>query len=84
MYDSYTDAARQVHGEVLNLERLFKGPDFRDAAFVEIGEEYARFDVDRSLWPPGLESWPSCFPRLIVGLTTGGSLAGVIGYVVST
>lgn len=65
----------------LSLIRLLTGPEFRDAAFVAIGEPDA---PPPKRWPAGLEQWPSQFPRLFVGLTHGGSLAGVVTYVVHT
>ncbi len=66
----------------LFLNRQLNGPEFRDSAYVAIGDPYEPPPEDR--WPPGLEMWPSSFPRLFVGLTQGGSLAGVFSYVVNT
>ncbi len=65
----------------LALNRLLTGAEFRDAAYVEIGDPDG---PPAKRWPPGLEGWPTQFPRLFVGLTRGGSLAGVITYVVHT
>jgi hypothetical protein len=83
MFESHVDAAKKFL-RVLNLAQFFKGPEFLGAAYVEIGEEYSRHVPEKSLWPNGLESWPCCFPRLLVGLTRGGSLTGLMGYVVAT
>jgi hypothetical protein len=68
----------------LTVARLFQGKAFRDSAYVEIGNYFTDKEVPPSRWTPGLESWPSQYPRLIVGLTQGGSLAGLITYVVNT
>jgi hypothetical protein len=81
--DFHLEAAKQFL-RVLNLARFFEGPEFLDAAYIEIGEEYSRHVPAKSRWPAGLVTWPCCFPRLLVGMTRGGSLAGVIGYVVAT
>lgn len=65
----------------LTLIRLLRGPEFRDAAYVEIGDTKS---PPPKKWPAGLQRWPSQFPRLFLGLTHGGGLAGVITYVVLT
>jgi hypothetical protein len=55
-----------------------------DSAFVRIGDYGALLALDRASYPEGTDS-PGCvFPRLAVGLTRGGSLAGIFGYVVQT
>jgi hypothetical protein len=69
---------------LLQVVRFFRVADFRDAASVEIGDHYHPVRVPKASWPPGLRSWPSCMPRLLVGLTAGGCLAGLIGSVVET
>ena len=73
--------------EIRRLQRLirfFGGPEFRDAAYVEIGDYHHPERVPRDQWPEGMETWPTSLPRLLVGLTLGGSLAGLVGYIVQT
>jgi hypothetical protein len=69
---------------LIRLVRFFGGPDFLDAAYVEIGDYHDFQRIPRDQWPPGLQGWPCCMPRLLIGLTRGGSLAGLIGYIVQT
>jgi hypothetical protein len=63
-------------GTVLEISRLFRlirflrGPEFRDAAYVMIGME--------------MDHEPACKPVLVLGLTQGGSLTGLMGYTVLT
>jgi len=75
LWEPHVDAAKKFL-RVLNLARFFEGSEFLDAAYIEIGEEYSRHVPKKELWPTGLESWPCCFPRLLVGLTRGGSFDG--------
>jgi hypothetical protein len=57
---------------------------FVDSAFVRIGDYGALLALDRSSYPEGTDS-PGCvFPRLAIGLTRGGSVAGIFGHVVQT
>jgi hypothetical protein len=66
------------------LMAWFAHQDFVDSAFVRIGDYGALLALDRASYPEGTDS-PGCvFPRLAVGLTRGGSLAGLFGYVVQT
>lgn len=65
----------------LRLNRLLKGPEFRDAAYVEICDSDP---APEKKWPSSLRMWPVVFLRLFVGLTQTGSLAGVIRSVVRT
>ena len=56
---------------------------FVDRAFVRIGDDdLCLSDEDR--WPKGTELTGSALPRLALGLTHNGSLAGLFGYVVYT
>jgi hypothetical protein len=66
------------------LIRFFARPEFRDAAYVEIGDYHHPERVPEEQWPEGMEAWPTCLPRLIFGLTLGGSLAGLASYIVET
>jgi hypothetical protein len=73
--------------EIRRLQRIirfFGRPEFRDAAYVEIGDHHHHQRVPRDQWPEGMEGWPTSLPRLLVGLTLGGSLAGLLGYIVQT
>jgi hypothetical protein len=73
--------------EIRRLQRIvrfFGRPEFRDAAFVEIGDYHHPERVPRNRWPEGMEAWPTSLPRLLIGLTLGGSLAGLMGYIVQT
>jgi hypothetical protein len=85
--DDVSDTERSTAREILaqlRLIRFFRGPEFRDAASVRVGDPYdaARDRTDR--WPPGLGAWPSGVPCLLIGLTQGGSLAGLVGHIVAT
>jgi hypothetical protein len=77
---STRDAQRLL--QLLKFIDLFRRPVFKDAAYVAIGD--VRRTPTKEQWPPGLAAWPSCMPRLLVGLTQGGSLAGLISHVVSS
>jgi hypothetical protein len=69
---------------MLKTIRFFRGPDFRDATLVKISDYFHKVQTPKATWPTGLQSWPTCMPRLLVGLTPAGSLAGLIGSVVET
>jgi hypothetical protein len=57
-------------------------PEFVDSAFVRIGDFKALSNLEDEELPPGAEQ-PGCvLPRLALGLTKNGSLAGICGYVV--
>jgi len=70
------------------LVRWFREcPEFKDSAFVKIGD----YDALRKLLrdktaklPEGTVTFASALPRLFVGLTQDGSLAGLFTYVVLT
>jgi hypothetical protein len=70
------------------LVRWFRErPEFKDSAFVKIGD----YDALRQLMrdkpaglPEGTVSFPSSLPRLFLGLTRRGSLAGLFTYAVLT
>jgi hypothetical protein len=64
-----------------NLIHWFRTqPDFVDAAFVRIGDSELLAQLDDSDCPPGTKL-PGCvLPRLALGLTKQGSLAGLFGY----
>lgn len=57
---------------------------FVDAAFVRIGDRRALDELEESDYPEGVESTGCVLPRLAVGLTRAGSLAGLFGYAVQT
>ncbi len=60
-------------------------PDLKDAVFVRIGDYAALNSLDlESNSPPGTELAASVLPRLVLGLTGGGSLVGLFGYSVQT
>jgi hypothetical protein len=84
----YNSRARQraTASEILtlfHLIRFYKRPEFQDAAYVTIGV-WSEWRFRKDEWPPGLESWPSSMPCLVLGLTRGGSLTGLMGYTVQT
>lgn len=59
--------------------------ELKDAAFVRIGEYEALNSLNLEIdSPPGTELAGSVLPRLVLGLTKGGSLAGLFGYSVQT
>lgn len=57
-------------------------PEFVATAFVRIGDWLELIDLPESDYPEGTELVPSVLPRLALGLTKTGSLAGVFGYTV--
>lgn len=59
-------------------------PDFQDRAWVAIGDEAELQEVPEEQYPPGTEMTPCVLPRLMLGLTHGGSLCGLFGFVVQT
>ncbi|MFO0958912.1 MAG: hypothetical protein U0800_16035, partial [Isosphaeraceae bacterium] len=59
-------------------------PEFTETAFVSIGDCGKLRRLDKGQYPPGTELTGSSLPRLMLGLTNNGSLAGVFGYVVQT
>ena len=59
-------------------------PEFTTTAFTRIGDERAFWKLPKDQWPPGTVQIPVALPRLAVGLTPGGSLIGLLGYVVHT
>ena len=59
-------------------------PDFVDTAFVRIGDWAALNEADRATFPPGTELPGGVLPRLALGLTRQGSLAGLFGYCVQS
>jgi len=66
------------------LMAWFARQPFVDSAFVRIGDYGALLALERASYPEGTDS-PGCvFPRLAVGLTRAGSLAGIFGHVVQT
>jgi hypothetical protein len=57
---------------------------FVHSAFVRIGDSMALTELPEDQYPEGTDM-PGCvLPRLALGLTQGGSLAGLFGYVVQT
>lgn len=59
-------------------------PEFVSAAFVRIGDRQALSDLPEEEWPEGTEITGCVLPRLALGLTRSGSLAGLFGYSVQS
>lgn len=59
-------------------------PELADSAFVRIGDWAALNEADRSTFPEGTELPGGVLPRLALGLTKQGSLAGLFGYTVQS
>jgi hypothetical protein len=59
-------------------------PEFSGMAFVSIGDTAELRRLDKGQYPPGTVASGSSLPRLLLGLTKNGSLAGVFGHVVQT
>jgi hypothetical protein len=65
--------------------RWFRGRrEFVDSAFVRIGDTRALWALPREGWPEGTEITGCVLPRLALGLTRAGSLAGLFGFCVQT
>src|SRR5262249_50250912 len=58
--------------------------DLRDSAFVMIGDYDALHALGHSDLPRGTVTVPCALPRLALGLTKKGSLAGLFGFVIQT
>lgn len=70
-----------------SLLRWFREtPEFKERAFVRIGDYDALRKLEREnvALPPGTRMMGSVFPRLLIGLTHNGSLAGLFTYIVLT
>lgn len=80
----YFEAFVSVWRNMVNWFR--ERPEFVDAAFVAIGDYDHQLDLEREHdpLPHGAVGPPTNYPRLFVGLTRGGGLAGVVTYVVQT
>jgi len=68
------------------LRWIHDRPEFVDAAYVAIGD-FGRLDeivLKGRKQATGMAATPSCYPRLFVGLTRDGSLAGIVTHVVQT
>ena len=59
-------------------------PHLSGASFVRIGDLEALQDLDTKSYPDGTEINGCVLPRLAVGLTNQGSIAGIFGYSVQT
>jgi hypothetical protein len=59
-------------------------PEFKDCAFVRIGEKFALRKVPKAEYPSGTKLTGCVLPRLMIGLTKNGSLSGVFGYSVQS
>ena len=67
------------------LTAHFRGrPDYVDSAFVRIGDYEALHELDAAQMPKGTEVVGCVLPRIAIGLTRRGSVAGVFGYTVQT
>jgi hypothetical protein len=63
----------------------FRGrPDYVDSAFVRIGDYGALNELEAAQMPKGTEVVGCVLPRIAIGLTRRGSVAGVFGYTVQT
>lgn len=58
--------------------------DFIDSAFIRIGDAMQLEQIDRKDYPHGTVITGCVLPRLALGLTANGSLAGLFGYVVQS
>jgi hypothetical protein len=58
--------------------------EFVDTAFVCIGDYNALMELGEDDLPPGTEMTASVLPRLMLGLTRGGNVCGLFGWVVQT
>ena len=86
-YDQQRSLAEENLRRMRQFMRWFnENPHFKDAAYVAIGDNRAGGlrAVPREDYPPGTSAVGAALPRLILGLTRSGSLAGVFGYVVQT
>jgi hypothetical protein len=67
------------------LTAWFRGqPELMDSAFVMIGDYDALHALSRGEYPRGTVTVPCALPRLALGVTKQGSLAGLFGFVVQT
>ena len=63
----------------------FRGQSaFVDTAFVRIGDSDALQELETETYPEGTKITGCVLPRLALGLTKNGSLAGLFGYTVRT
>ncbi|MDR0235848.1 hypothetical protein [Acinetobacter sp.] len=58
--------------------------DFIDSAFIRIGDATLLEQIDDKDYPKGTIITGCVLPRLVLGLTANGSLAGLFGYVVQS
>ncbi|TWU11363.1 hypothetical protein CA54_01700 [Symmachiella macrocystis] len=66
------------------MSYLRDSPHLSGASFVRIGDLEALQDLDTKSYPDGTEINGCVLPRLAVGLTNQGSIAGIFGYSVQT
>ena len=66
------------------IPRFRDNPAYVDSAFVRIGDSDALQGLDASEMPPGTEIAGCVLPRLVIGLTRRGSVAGVFGHCVQS
>jgi hypothetical protein len=66
------------------IEWFGNRPEFKHCGLVRIGDRKELWDVSESDYPPGTEITGCVLPRMAVGLTGHGSLAGLFGYTVQT
>jgi hypothetical protein len=59
-------------------------PAFITTAFVRVGDSQALHRLPEESWPRGTVMTGSVLPRLALGLTHNGSLAGLFGFAVQT
>ena len=89
LYDVSESPTQEREAHLRRWRRLIEWfrerPELKEAAFVRIGDyaELNSLDVEGDV-PPGTELPASVLPRLVLGLTVGGSLVGLFGYSVQT
>lgn len=68
-----------------NMQAWFtQQQDFIDSAFIRIGDATLLEQIDDKNYPKGTIITGCVLPRLALGLTANGSLAGLFGYVVQS
>lgn len=59
-------------------------PDLRSPVFVQIGQSYGEGNDIKMPYPSGFEMNGSVLPRMILALTSRGSIVGLFGQVTQT
>lgn len=84
--DGYEDTLREERLEPwrMMIQRFRESPELVTSSFVTIGNPQDFEGVRANEYPAGTVIPGSVFPRLVLGLTRAGSLAGLFGYCVKT